>query len=106
MSCRNISIVTAQGNELRLLAARNVSNATPYSNLGWLIATGKASRVPGSDEFPKDHFYKKTVTVQYGIGVAGEGKTLKEAVENFRENWTFFCNNREAIVRGEIPGWN
>ncbi len=104
MSCRNISIVTAQGNDLGLLAARHVSYATPYSNLGWLIATGKASRVPASEDFQQDHFFKKTVTVQYGIGVAGEGKTLKEAVANFRENWTFFCNNREAIVRGEISG--
>jgi hypothetical protein len=47
----------------------------------------------------------KRVLVQHGIGVGGEGGTLKEAVADFRKNWLFFCANRYAIVRGEVDGW-
>lgn len=89
MSQKNISIVTEQGNELGLLAYRRVICKVERQGLR-TIAVHRT----------------KMVTVQYGVGVAGEGKTLKDAVANFRENWTFFCDNREAIVRGEMPGWN
>lgn len=88
MSYKTISVMTTEGNDLGLLAHRRIVPRIERKGLRTIAV-----------------HHTNMVTVQYGIGVAGEGATLKEAVSNFRENWTFFCNNRAAIVRGEMPGW-
>jgi len=44
----------------------------------------------------------KKVTVQYGMGVHGEGATLKAAVADFQARWSFFCANRHDIVIGRV----
>lgn len=91
MSSKEITITTAEGNTLSLVAVRQIHFKSQFKPGSFLIV-GKTRT--------------KKVSVQYGIGVGGEGATLKEAVADFRKNWTFFCDNRHAIARGEVEGWN
>lgn len=90
MSYKQISITTAEGNSLELTACRQVKNIIERKGLLSMKVIGKSTKF----------------VVQYGLGVAGEGATLRAAVENFQKNWSFFCTNRAAIMRGEIDGWN
>jgi hypothetical protein len=91
MSFKEITITTVEGNTLCLTAIRKVAYQAKYKPGSFLII-GKIRT--------------KKVSVQYGIGVNGEGHTLKEAVADFRKNWTFSCSNRAAIMRSELSGWN
>ena len=91
MSSKEITITAAEGSMLGLVAVRQIHYKSQFKPGSFLIV-GKTRT--------------KKVSVQYGLGVAGEGATLREAVADFRRNWTFFCDHRQAIVRGEMKGWN
>jgi hypothetical protein len=91
MSFKEITITTQEGSTLCLGVSRLVRHEKKMVKPFLFQDTGV--------------IFKK-VSVQYGVGVSGEGATLKEAVADFRNNWSFFCNNRAAILRGEVEGWN
>jgi len=90
MSYKNITITTKEGDALYLTVERRVRREKEMVKLFSFRERGRII---------------KRVSVQYGIGVGGEGGTLKEAVADFHKNWSFFCANRHAIVRGEVDGW-
>ena len=75
MSLRNITVTTSSNNVLELLACRQVQITREYK--GFLAVPGTARR-------------RVDVMVQYGMGVTGNGRTLKEAVADFQRNWTAF----------------
>jgi hypothetical protein len=91
MSFKEITITTQEGNTLRLGVVRQIRHE---------------KKMVKPFLFQKTGMVIKKVSVQYGIGVGGEGATLKEALADFQKNWSFFCENKDAIVRGEVEGWN
>ena len=82
MSFKRIDITTSEGNELTLIDCRQVRH--------------RAHRVGGPMSLGNVIGWTKAVVVQYGIGVSGNGCTLKEALANFRSNWSEFCASRGA----------
>lgn len=84
MSCKRIDITTSEGNDPTLIACRQVRHRA--HRVGSPMSLGK---VVGWTK-------TKAVVVQYGIGVSGNGCTLKEALANFRSNWSEFCASRCA----------
>jgi hypothetical protein len=85
MSIRTIQVKTAE-QSLSLTVARTVRREK--------IRTGLIFKDTGR--------IIKKVSVQYGIGVHGEGKNLKDAVADFQSRWDFFCANRHDIAMGRM----
>ena len=77
MSFKEITITTVEGNTLTLAAVRKIECRS--ERRGFLTIGQK---------------FTKKVQVQYGIGIAGKGENLKDAVADFRKNWTEFCAQR------------
>jgi hypothetical protein len=79
MSFKQITVTTNEGDVLLIGASRKVRREKKIIAPFRFRETGKII---------------KKVTVQYGIGVGGEGASLKEAVAIFKKNWSDFCANR------------
>ncbi len=89
MSYREIIIkeTNTQSGELRLSVSRQVQRQVEKVGPLLFRPTGK---------------FRKSVSVQYGLSIHGQGATVKEAVADFRKRWEFFCANRHDIMMGRI----
>jgi hypothetical protein len=74
----------------------------PHSLILSVARTVRHERVRKGLLFKKTGRIFKKITVQYGIGIHGEGGTLKEAVADFQTRWAFFRDNHHEIVMGRM----